>query len=37
LTAVSVFAVGQSRERNRVNRLRPQSSMECYAVEVDFP
>ena len=32
LTAFPVFAVGQPRERNRINRLRSQSSMECYAI-----
>ena len=37
LTAFSSLAVGQLRERNRINRLRSQSIMECYAVEVDFP
>ena len=37
LTAFPVFAVGRLRERNRINRLRSQSIMECYAVEVDFP
>lgn len=37
LTAFPVFAVGQLRERNRINRLRSQPIMECYAVEVDFP
>ncbi len=36
LTAFPVFAVRQLRERNRINRLRSQSIMECYAVEVDF-
>ncbi len=36
LTAFPVFAVGQLRERNRIDRLRSQSIMECYAVEVDF-
>ena len=36
LTAFPVFAVGRLRERNRINRLRSQSIMECYAVEVDF-
>lgn len=33
----TVFVVGQLRERKRINRLRSQSIMECYAVEVDFP
>ena len=37
LTAFPVFAVGQLRERNRINRLRSQSIMECYAVGVEFP
>ena len=33
LTAFPVFAVGQLRERNRIDRLRSQSIMEWYAVE----
>ena len=32
LTAFPVFAVGQSRERNRINRLRSLSSIEYYAI-----
>lgn len=36
LTAFPGFAVGQLRERNRINRIRSQSIMECYAIEVDF-
>ena len=36
LTAFPVFTVEQPRERNRINRSRSQTSIECYAVEVDF-
>lgn len=36
LTASPFFAVERLRERNRINRLRSQSIMECYAIEVDF-
>lgn len=37
LTAFPVFAVRRLRERKRINRLRSQSIMECYAVGVEFP
>ena len=37
LTAFPVFSVGQPRERNRINRLRSQSIMEWYAIEVKIP
>ena len=37
LTGFPAFVVGRLKERNRINRLRSQSSIECYAVEVDFP
>ncbi len=35
LTAFSVFAVEQPRGRKRINRLRPQSMMMCYAIGSD--
>lgn len=31
------FAVGQSRERKRINRLRSQFIVECYAIEIKIP
>ena len=33
LTAFPVFAVGQPRERNRINRLRSLSIMECCTIK----
>ena len=33
LTSCPDFAIEQTRGRNRINRLRPRLTMECYAVE----